>query len=77
MGRGIRRRGAWQRASLITRSAGRFLRVAKLDLRAGGPGRTKRQTAKLKLGRGLAGALFNQVEREGLRLFILILLHHL
>src|SRR6516162_7610611 len=60
--------------TVLKKSAGGFLCIAKLDLRAGGSGGAKGQTAKLKLGRGLAGALFNQVEGKGLRFFILICL---
>src|SRR5262249_41932371 len=63
--------------AVLKKSSGGSLGTAKLNLRAYGSRGAKGETAKLKLGRGLAGTLFDQVERKGLRFFILVFLHHL
>ena len=66
-----------RRLAVLDQATRRFFGVAEIDLRAGRAGRAERQPAELQLSRSLVCALLDQLEREGLGLLILVLLHNL
>ena len=58
---------------VLDETARRFFGIAQLDLRPGRTGRAERQPAELQLGGSLSRAFLDQIEREGLGLFVLVL----